>query len=197
MLPTLAFTLGLLAAPLATAGKAARIQSRVVSTTGPITSAGIFQVLVGSGGDVDATTSYTTTTPDDSVGCLNALGQLTLSDCAIFAPVDTYYVETSAGVCSFKNTSQPANTDDIYGASVYALTCWEHTPTTSDIEFYTIQGTDYDFLGTGDADLYYDIPALPSSSSDVIDFWYFVWGGEETGVPAGHYKALLLWVPSS
>lgn len=55
------------------------------------------------------------------------------------SPLDTYFVETSAGVCSFKNSSAPTNTDDVYGSSIHALTCWDHTPSLDvDIEFYTV-----------------------------------------------------------
>lgn len=44
---------------------------------------------------------------------------------------------------------------------------------------------------------YFDIPSIPDSTEDEIDIWFFVWGGDETDVPAGHSRALLLWEPSS
>lgn len=44
---------------------------------------------------------------------------------------------------------------------------------------------------------YYDIPSLPQGDEDEIDIWYFIWGDYESDVPEGHYKALLLWEPTT
>lgn len=98
-----------------------------------LSGSGTISVLVGSNG----TTDPTTTTPSDSVGCINAVGQVTLGDCATFT-VQGYHIFSAAGFCSFQNTSQPANTDDYYGKSVYAFHCWNHSSVATDTQFYTI-----------------------------------------------------------
>lgn len=98
-----------------------------------LTGSGTIAVLVGD----NSTTSYTTTTPADVVGCLNAQGKLTANDCATFT-VDGYRILTEAGACSFYNSSQPANTADVYGNNVYAFYCWEHDTMSTDTQFYTI-----------------------------------------------------------
>ncbi|KAF3765015.1 hypothetical protein M406DRAFT_331329 [Cryphonectria parasitica EP155] len=195
MVSSLVFALSLLTTPFAaSAAKPNTVKVPRASTSGDLTGSGTLQVVIGSGGNVSATTDFSTSTPADIVGCLNAAGQFTLDDCATYTVTDTYYVETSNGICSFYNSSSPANTDDYYGAYDYALTCWEHTGVIgSDVTFYTVEGMAYNFLGNGDTDFYYDVPGLPETSTDALNFWRFVWGGEETDVPAGHYRALLLF----
>lgn len=53
----------------------------------------------------------------DRVGCLNARGELTLNDCAIFARSETptHTLFTDSGNCTFQNTNMPLNKDSIYG----------------------------------------------------------------------------------
>lgn len=97
------------------------------------------QQIIGSGTiSVVVGGTFTTANPANStVGCLSALGKVTLDDCATFTVVD-YHITTTEGTCSFHNSSQPANTDDYYGTNVYALTCWEHNTLATDVQFYTV-----------------------------------------------------------
>lgn len=101
-----------------------------------LSGTGIITVLVGSNG----TTDVMTTTPSDAVGCINAAGKVTLNDCAEYT-IQDYHIASDAGICSFKNSSQPANTDNYYGKSVYAFHCWQHGTVSSDTQFYTIVST--------------------------------------------------------
>lgn len=241
---TLTLALGLV--PTAFAAPRPPTASSSTTTSGTITGSGTIQVVANT---TSHSISWSTGSPSQSVACLNAVGQVVLDDCAVFTAVGNQ-VSTTAGVCSFQNTSQPTNTDDVYGKNVHAFLCWDHVPSSSDVQFYTVGGMTYNFLGQGDANLvsffgsalhrysllsisilafhdmlshviwfdirviiallndksnilltphsqYYDVPSLPVTSTDAIDFWYFVWGGEETSVPAGHYQALLLWEPTS
>ncbi|KAJ4386473.1 hypothetical protein N0V93_009370 [Gnomoniopsis smithogilvyi] len=186
---TLSLALGLVptafAAPTSLAAR--------TTTSGTITGSGTIQVVANT---TSHSISWSAGSPSQSVACLNAVGQVVLDDCAVFT-AEGNHVSTSAGVCSFQNTSQPTNTDDVYGENVHAFLCWDHEASSKDVQFYTVGGMQYNFLGQGDANLYYDVPSLPITPSDAIDFWYFVWGGEQTSVPQGHYQALLLWEPTS
>lgn len=125
-----------------------------------ITGSGTIAVLVGQAG---TNTSYDTTTPSDAVGCLNAAGRVVLRNCATFTFAASHVVVvadantnttntntntntttaaaavgTGGPLCSFSNTSQPANTEDVYGANVHALHCWDHAAASAEATFYTI-----------------------------------------------------------
>lgn len=95
-----------------------------------IDGSGTISVVVGG--------TFDTANPSNStVGCLNAAGKVTLDDCATFTAADRR-TSTTEGICSFKNSSQPANTDAVYGSNVYAFTCWGHSALTTDVQFYTV-----------------------------------------------------------
>lgn len=145
---------GLLLSPLATA-----------TSTGTITGSGTISVIVNA---TSHSINFSTGLPSQAVGCLNAAGKVTLDDCAVFT-AEAYHVSTSEGACSFHNASQPANTDDVYGDSVYAFSCWDHETVSTDVQFYTVGGLDYNFLGQGDADLVSILILLTCGS--------FFWGG--------------------
>lgn len=81
MVSSLTFALGLLALPLAAAGRT-RPAPRSALTSRDLTGSGTIQVLVGTGGSTNGTTDFSTTTPADAVGCLDAAGKVTLNDCA-------------------------------------------------------------------------------------------------------------------
>jgi hypothetical protein len=53
----------------------------------------------------------------DRVGCLNARGELTLNDCAVFtrSETSTHTLFTDAGNCTFQNPNMELNKDSIYG----------------------------------------------------------------------------------
>lgn len=100
------------------------------ATAQDITGTGTISVIVGG--------TWATANPANStVGCLNAAGKVTLDDCATFT-ADASHIATTDGTCSFHNASEPANTDDVYGAYVYALACWEHATVATDVLFYTV-----------------------------------------------------------
>lgn len=83
--------------------------------------------------------SFTTATPDMSIGCIDAAGRLVMDGCATFEFRDTYPngIFTSDGNCSFTDSSQPANTDSRYGANSYAWSCWSHEAAVTD-QLYTV-----------------------------------------------------------
>lgn len=116
---------------LATLGVATTLLPSAAATA--LAGSGTISVLVGPGGN----TSSTTTTPSDTVGCINEAGKVTLNDCAVYT-IQDYHIYTEAGICSFKNTSQPTNADDYYGDNVHAFHCWDHSTVSSDTQFYTI-----------------------------------------------------------
>lgn len=101
-----------------------------------INGSGTISVLVGA----NHTTSYDTATPSDTVGCINAAGQVVLSDCATFTFANSHVVNNNTGVCSFSNTTQPTNTEDVYGSNIHALHCWQHTAASAEASFYTVVG---------------------------------------------------------
>ncbi|KAJ0123103.1 hypothetical protein N8I77_010179 [Diaporthe amygdali] len=156
-------------------------------------------VLSGSGTiSVLNSSSFTTATPDMNIGCVDATGKLVVDECATFTFRDTYPygVSTSAGNCSFTNSSQQANTDSHYGANSYAWSCWPHEAAVTD-QLYTIDGMAYNFLCQGDTDCYYDIPSAPSGVSQQLPVWRFTWGSAQPGITPGHLKTLFLWEPTS
>jgi hypothetical protein len=62
-----------------------------------------------------------------------------MDSCATFEFRDTYPngISSSAGNCSFTDSSQPANTDSRYGAGSYAWSCWTHEAVVTD-QVYTV-----------------------------------------------------------
>ncbi|KAI1205166.1 uncharacterized protein F4807DRAFT_444207 [Annulohypoxylon truncatum] len=143
-------------------------------------------------------TSLGGATPAESIGCLDATGALSLDDCATFTKLSTYplTVSSEAGNCTFDDSSQPANTDSVYGAHSYAWHCLDgYVATTSD-QLYTINGMNYPFLCHADTDCYYDIKLLPSSDT-TAPVWSYLWGSQQTSVPAGHTKVMWYWNKTS
>ena len=71
------------------------------------------------------TTSFATANPADAIGCLDTRGRLVRDDCAVFSQLANapHTFSTSAGVCTFRNTSRPANTDSMYGKGNHAWWC--------------------------------------------------------------------------
>lgn len=143
MLALTILTLAMGLVPAALAAPAA------TTTGGTITGNGTIHVVANT---TSHSISLSAGTPSQAVACLNAVGQVVLDDCAVFTAAG-FHVSTSAGVCSFQNASQPTNTDAVYGGSVHALSCWDHAPVSTDVQFYTVSGVPYDFLGQGDGDL--------------------------------------------
>ncbi|KAJ6489922.1 hypothetical protein C8R45DRAFT_1096896 [Mycena sanguinolenta] len=131
-------------------------------------------------------TNWTTATAADSVGCLKAAGRFVLNDCAVFTHLDVapYGLSTSAGICTFYDTSMPANTAAIYGGPESAQAT----------DFYTIDGFKLPFLCQGDIDCYVDAGGVPTAEDDAFCLWQYEWGTEGTAVPQSHLQGILLWV---
>lgn len=91
--------------------------------------------------------SFTTATPDMSIGCIDAAGRLVMDGCATFQFRDAYPngIFTNDGNCSFTDSSQPANTDNRYGASSYAWSCWSHEAVVTD-QLYTVVSSPSPFI---------------------------------------------------
>lgn len=142
--------------------------------------------------------SFTTATPDMSIGCIDAAGRLVMDGCATFHFRDAYPngIFTNDGNCSFTDSSQPANTDNHYGASSYAWSCWTHEAVVTD-QLYTVDGFKYPFLCQGDVNCYFDIPSAPSRGGQQLPVWRYTWGSAQPGITPGHLKTLLLWEPVS
>ncbi|KAI1097737.1 hypothetical protein F4804DRAFT_152365 [Jackrogersella minutella] len=139
-------------------------------------------------------TSFGSATPSESIGCLDETGAFTVSDCATFTKLSTYpnTISTSAGNCTFLDTTQPANTDNAYGAHSYAWHCREDYEATVSDSLYTVTGLNYPFLCHGDTDCYYDVKQVPSDNSKA-PVWGYVWGSQQPSVPAGHTKVMWYW----
>ena len=78
------------------------------------------------------------------VGCMNAAGSLTQTDCAVFTRTDTapYILSTSQGNCSFLDQNMPANTDSAYGKNYHAFHCWPGAPNQLIDQVYTLVSVD-------------------------------------------------------
>lgn len=148
-LTTLTLAMGFVPAALAAPARASAVPMATTTTTGTITGSGTIQVVANT---TSHSINFSSGTPSQAVGCLNAVGQVVLDDCAVFT-ADGLHVSTSAGVCSFANASQPTNTDAVYGGGVHAFSCWAHAPVSTDVQFYTVSGIPYNFLGQGDSNM--------------------------------------------
>lgn len=92
------------------------------------TTAALPQDISGSGQIyVINSTDFQNASPADSIGCLDAKGSFSESDCATFTRLDTYpnTLSSSAGNCTFRDSTQPANTDNVYGSRSYSYFCRE------------------------------------------------------------------------
>ncbi|KAK4443041.1 hypothetical protein QBC34DRAFT_478759 [Podospora aff. communis PSN243] len=134
----------------------------------------------------------------NSIGCLNALGQLTLSDCAVFSHTPSGYgtLSTAAGNCTFNDKKAPENADSLFKG--YAWTCGEHLEVEEKENYYlgpVENWTDeFKLLGNGNLRFFYDVPALPATEEDKIPVWRYLWGSAQVGVPEEHHRIGLLWV---
>ncbi|KAI0106540.1 hypothetical protein F4776DRAFT_645671 [Hypoxylon sp. NC0597] len=158
-------------------------------------SAAVAQDITGSGHIyVINSTDFQTASPSDSIGCLDVTGAISVSDCATFTRLAVYplSLSTAAGNCSFTDSSQVANTDNIYGQQSYAYHCRPDYVATAYDQLYTVTGFNYPFLCHNDANCFYDIKELPSEDASK-PVWPFVWGSEQVSVPAGHTKVMWYW----
>ncbi|KAI0836708.1 hypothetical protein F5Y06DRAFT_101317 [Hypoxylon sp. FL0890] len=162
-------------------------------------SAALAQDFSGSGQIwVINSTDFNTASPADSIGCLDVTGALSDSDCATFTQLSVYphSISTAAGNCSFTDSTQVANTDNVYGQQSYAYHCREDYAATVYDELYTVSGFNYPFLCHGDRNCFYDIKDLPSDTVNT-PVWSYVWGSGQLSVPAGHTKVMWYWDKTS
>ncbi|KAI1394301.1 uncharacterized protein F4822DRAFT_387859 [Hypoxylon trugodes] len=85
-------------------------------------------------------TELSKASPDQIIGCLDATGAVSESNCGTFTKLNTYpnTLQSSVGNCTFTDSTQPANTDNAYGAHSYAWHCRpDYVATVSD-SLYTI-----------------------------------------------------------
>ncbi|KAI1808898.1 hypothetical protein F4811DRAFT_548474 [Daldinia bambusicola] len=131
--------------------------------------------------------------PENSIGCLDAKGGFTETNCATFTISDkgpnSLFLSSDAGNCTFSDTTQPANTDSVYGSRAHAFICREdHTPENVDV-FYDLSGLD-NFLCRGNVNCFYDTKIASDAASPV---WEFYWGSSERDVPPGHTMVMWYW----
>lgn len=109
--------------------------------------------------------SFTTATPDMSIGCIDAAGRLVMNSCATFEFRDAYPngIFTNDGNCSFTDSSQPANTDSRYGAGSYAWSCWTHEAVVTDQVYTVVSPHPHDYLVFLSRTALYRIPYLSAS----------------------------------
>ncbi|KAH8890302.1 hypothetical protein GQ53DRAFT_183924 [Thozetella sp. PMI_491] len=139
-------------------------------------------------------TDFAKASSNDSVGCLNVDGYVSIDDCANFTVVDVlpYTLSTSAGNCSFTDTTQATNDDSAYGSDSYAWHCRDNFTAEITDQFYTVSGFTLPFLCHGDVNCYYDIESAPTANS-TSSLWEFVWGSQQMGITPGHLEVILLW----
>lgn len=78
--------------------------------------------------------------PSAAVGCLDAAGAATASDCAVFTRVDEYprVVRSPLGNCSFSDEDMPVNSDSVYGRRNHAWSCRAGSPARDVDQFASI-----------------------------------------------------------
>ncbi|XDG03881.1 hypothetical protein ABKA04_003496 [Annulohypoxylon sp. FPYF3050] len=161
-----------------------------------VATAAVAQDFSGSGQIfIINSTSLTDANPSQSIGCLDATGAFSIDNCATFTKLKSS-VSSDAGNCTFTDASQPANTDNVYGANSYAWHCLDDYSAKTSDQLFTVNGFAYPFLCHGDIDCYYDIKLLPSSDT-TTPVWSYVWGSRQTSVPAGHTKVMWYWNKTS
>ncbi|KAK1753567.1 hypothetical protein QBC47DRAFT_403909 [Echria macrotheca] len=142
--------------------------------------------------------------PSDKVGCLNAKGDVvTLDQCAVFTRNETWPHElySSAGTCTFRDTTTVQNLASVYGKGSYAFSCsdvgdsvlksamWAGEP------YYTVDGFNFPFVCTGNLNCYYEIERVPTSDKDSLPVWEYFWGSQQMSVTPGHLQVMWLWDP--
>ncbi|KAI2606358.1 uncharacterized protein GGS25DRAFT_533434 [Hypoxylon fragiforme] len=147
-------------------------------------------------------TDFGSATPAESIGCLDVNGAFTTSldsGCATFTRLaqSPGTVSTDAGNCSFTDASQPANTDNPYGANSYAWHCRPDFAAAATDSLYTVKGFNYPFLCHGDINCYYDVKNNMISRNGTAPVWGYVWGSRQTTIPAGHSQVLWYWKQTS
>ncbi|KAF1829052.1 hypothetical protein BDW02DRAFT_510851, partial [Decorospora gaudefroyi] len=141
-----------------------------------------------------------TTTPADSVGCLDVHGKFVADGdssheaCAIFTRLEPYpyTLSTEAGNCTWTDTSQETNTDSIYGGNDYAWSCWDGVADIYD-SMGTINGSPYLFLCKLQACVF-DAKRIPKAD-EALPVWPFRYGSQQMGITPGHVELQLLWQP--
>ncbi|KAH9907311.1 hypothetical protein F4778DRAFT_530836 [Xylariomycetidae sp. FL2044] len=165
---------------------------KTIATLGLAATAAAQIDISGSGHiSVLQSDNWTTASPDDSIGCLDATGRLTATDCAVFTRSGNV-LSTELGPCTYHDEDEPHNDDSYYGQIDTAYTCGaDMAPVTNDL-LYTVNGFNYPFLCTADVDCYWDVQAAPEGDEQ-LPVWSYHWGSQQPGITPGHIKAILLW----
>ncbi|KAJ9161572.1 hypothetical protein NKR19_g2175 [Coniochaeta hoffmannii] len=131
------------------------------------------------------------------LGCMSETGAFTLDDCGVFTKAeDNPGLTSRLGNCSWRDDTQPANVDAIYGQRNYAWVCREGV---DNWLYYTFSntlavGTKYPVIFHGNLDGYGDVKDIPEAG-EKLPLWEFAWGSEQFDVPPGHTKVVWVWVP--
>ncbi|KAI1370506.1 hypothetical protein F4677DRAFT_350829 [Hypoxylon crocopeplum] len=139
-------------------------------------------------------TNFDTATPDQAIGCLDATGAFSASNCATFTKLPNYpqTLISAAGNCSFTDPTQPANTDNKYGSRSYAFHCRPSYSSTISDSLYTVNGFKYTFLCHGDINCFYDVKTMPSRNL-TTSVWEYLWGSQQESIAVGHTQVLWYW----
>ncbi|KAK6950696.1 hypothetical protein Daesc_007221 [Daldinia eschscholtzii] len=133
--------------------------------------------------------------PENTIGCLNAQGLFTETDCATFTIRDpkplTLFLSSEAGSCTFQDSTQPANTDSVYGSRLHSHVCREDYETKDVDAFYTLNGLD-NFLCRGNLNCFYDVK-IESGDNATSPVWEFAWGSQQRDVAEGHTMVMWYW----
>ncbi|KAK4443480.1 hypothetical protein QBC34DRAFT_261387, partial [Podospora aff. communis PSN243] len=136
----------------------------------------------------------------DRIGCLNAQGSFTLSDCAVFTRSDTFPEElsTSEGICSFWDRTAEEHTESYYGRDMFALACNERVGGLSEGErgpWYTINGFNHPFVCTGRIGCTFETKRAPENEGEVMPVWEYAYGAHQLWGTPGYLHVVLVWEP--
>ncbi|KAL2145870.1 hypothetical protein VTI28DRAFT_5952 [Corynascus sepedonium] len=178
------------------------VQAAALLWTQTATAANVVDQFVGRGRIqvLNASDPFKTSLDADRIGCINAVGQLTLSDCAVFnqlpPPATPFSLSSPAGNCTTQNPDMPVNSDSIYGRGTHAWWCGEQDDGMKHKEwYYTINGWPAPFICSGEMRCLWDIKANVPKEGDELPVWQFFWGSQQPDIEPGHWNVLLLWVP--
>ncbi|KAK0644110.1 hypothetical protein B0T16DRAFT_331081, partial [Cercophora newfieldiana] len=148
------------------------------------------------------TTGYNDISPTtDHLGCLNADGAFTLSDCAVFTVADDFPRELTTaegGVCTFYDDRAPEHLDSYYRKGLHALSCTKEGSTVEGAwrnSFYTIRGFNYPFICIGDFGCLYETKKVPDTEKEVLSVWEYAWGAHQMNGTPGYLQVVWLWDP--
>ncbi|KAI0386941.1 hypothetical protein F5Y04DRAFT_242660 [Hypomontagnella monticulosa] len=173
--------------------------SAFLTICGLLATAAVAQDFSGSGEiHLINSTNFDSASLDNRIGCLDARGGFSRSNCATFTRLDVYpnSLSSRVGNCSFTDASQPANTDNPYGAHSYAFHCRPDFAASISETLYTVKGFKQTYLCHGDINCFYDVKNLPDVDV-TTPVWEYLWGSQQVSIPAGHTQVLWYWNKTS